>query len=171
MKDERRILDVGRNGIEIYVKCGEFEEDIKGPVDEVLRALIAFLDEVYPSLEVLTKVKLTVDLHKIIEQMKDIIVITPSGPVILSKKKLSIRKLIGLNLLGAFVGYKLNLTQKASLSLDELMTLTRKTKGSISGTLTNMVNDRLVEKLERGKYKITLQGVKHLSDEVLPELK
>ena len=168
---EERLLSVREKEIQIYVKHGEFEEDFRGPVDQVLRALIAFLDKVYPGLDILTQVRLTVDLQKIIEQMKDIIAVAPNGPVILYKKKLGVKELIGLNLIGTFVGYKLNLIDKGTMSLDELVKLTGKTKGTLSGTLTAMVNDRLVEKPERGKYKISMLGIKRFVDEVFPQLR
>ena len=170
MKEEK-LLSVGKKEIQIYVKHAQFEEDFRGPVDQVLRALIAFLDKIYPGLEILSQVRLTVDLQKLIEEMKDIIAITPSGPVILCKKKLTVKQLIGLNLVGAFVGYKLNLLDKASLSLDELVALTGKTKGSISRRITSMVNDRWVEKPERGECKISALGIKHFVDKVFPNLK
>jgi len=168
---EEELLNLRKKELQVYVKYDQFEEDFKGPVDQVLRALIAFLDKVYPGLEILSQVRLTVDLQELIEEMKDIIAIAPSGPVVLSKKRLTVKELIGLNLIGAFVGYKLNLAEKASLSLDEMVTLTGKTKGSVSGALTPMVNDRLVEKPEKGEYKISLLGIKHFIDEVFPTLR
>jgi len=168
---EEKLLNLKKKELQVYVKYDQFEEDFKGPADQVLRALIAFLDKVYPGLEILSQVQLTVDLQELIEEMKGIIAIAPSGPVVLSKKKLTVKEQIGLNLIGAFVGYKLNLTEKASLSLDELVTLTGKTKGSVSGALTPMVNDRLVEKPEKSEYKISLLGIKHFIDEVFPTLR
>ena len=168
---EEKLLNLRKKELQVYVKYDQFEEDFKGPVDQVLRALIAFLDKVYPGLEILSQVRLTVDLQELIEEMKDVIAIAPSGPVVLSKKRLKVKELIGLNLIGAFVGYKLNLAEKASLSLDELVALTGKTKGSVSGALTPMVNDRLVEKPEKGEYKISLLGIKHFIDEVFPTLR
>ena len=172
---EEKILNVKgldkQEDIEIYVKYGGFEEDFKGPVDQVLRALMSSLDKIYPGLEVLSQVQLTVDLQELIEKMKDIVAITPNGPVVLCEKKLTVKQLIGLNLIGAFVGYKLNLLDKASLSLDELVALTGKTKGSISRRITSTVNDRWVEKPERGRYKISTLGIKHFVDKVFPNLK
>jgi len=174
MRDEKLLNVKGsdkREEIEIYVKCSGFEEDFKGPVDQVLRALISSLDKIYPSLEVLSQVRLTVDLQELMEKMKDIIAVAPSGPVILCEKKLTVPEMIGLNLIGAFAGYKLNLLEKASLSLDELVTLTGKTKGSVSRRMTSMVNDRWVEKPDRGEYKISPVGIKHFLDKVFPNLK
>jgi len=168
---EEKLVNLSRKEIEIYVKHDQFEEDFKGPVDQVLRALMAFLDKVYPGLEILSQVRLTVDLQELIERMKGVIAIAPSGPVVLSKKRLTVKELIGLNLIGTFVGYKLNLADKASLSLDELVNLTGKTKGSVSGALTLMVNSRLVQKAERGEYKISPLGIKRFIDEVFPKLK
>lgn len=168
---KEKLLNMRKKELQVYVKHDQFEQDFEGPVDTVLRALIAFLDKVYPGLEILSQVRLTVDLQELVEEMKDVIAIAPSGPVVLSKKRLTVKELIGLNLIGAFVGFKLNLAGKASLSLDKLVTLTGKTKGSVSGALTPMVNDRLVEKPEKGEYEISLLGVKHFIDEVFPKLK
>jgi len=170
MREEKMLSTNKQENIEIYVKYGEFEEDFKGPVDQVLRALISSLDKIYPSLKLLSHVQLTTDLQEIIEKMNGIIAIAPSGPVILCEKKLTVRELIGLNLIGAFVGYKLNLLDKPSLSLDELVTLTQKTKGSISRRITSMMNDRWVEKPERGEYRISPIGIRHFLDRVFPNL-
>jgi len=169
--NEEKLVNLSKKEIEIYVKYDQFQEDFKGPVDQVLRALMAFLDKVYPGLEILSQVRLTVDLQELIEKMKDVIAIAPSGPVVLSKKRLTVKELIGLNLIGTFVGYKLNLADKASLSLDELVNLTGKTRGSVSGALTLMVNSRLVQKPEKGEYKISPPGIKRFVDEVFPKLK
>ena len=172
---EEELLDVKgkmkQKEIQVFVKHGEFEEDFKGSVDQVLRALIAFLDRIYPNLEILTEVRLTVDLQTLIEKMRDVVAIAPNGPVILSGKKLTVKELIGLNLIGNFVGYKLNMVDKASLTLDELVALTGKTKGSVSGALTIMVNDRLAEKPKRGEYRISVLGIRRFVDEVFPKLK
>lgn len=168
---EEKLLDTKKKEIQLYVKYNEFEEDFKGPVDQVLRALMSFLDKIYPSLEILTQVRLTIDLQELIEQMKDIVSIASSGPVILYKKKLKVKELIGLNLIGTYVGYRLNILDKVSLSLDELMSLTGKSRGTVSGALTGMVNDRLVERPEKGEYKISLLGIKRFVDEVFPKLK
>ncbi|MDH5687500.1 MAG: hypothetical protein OEZ48_06540 [Candidatus Bathyarchaeota archaeon] len=172
---EEKLLDVKeedkRDDIEIYVKYGGFEEDFKGPVDQVLRALISSLDKICPGLEVLSRVRLTVDLQGLIEKMEGIVAIAQSGPIMLSEKKLTVKELVGLNLLGAFVGYKLNLFDDPSLSLDDLVTLTGKNKGSISRRITTLVNDRWVERLERGEYRISTLGVKHFEDEILPNLR
>jgi len=160
MKEEKLLNTEKQNAqepIEIYVKCGGFEEDLKGPVDQVLRALVSSLDKIYPCLEMVSKVQLTVDLQEIIEDMEDVIAIAPSGPVILCEKKLTIKELIGLD--------------KASLTLDELADLTRKTKGSVSRRITSMVNDRWVEKPDRGEYEISLLGIKHFLGNVFPRLK
>ena len=95
---EEKLLNVKRpdqqEDIEIYIKYGGFEEDFKGPVDQVLRALMSSLDKIYPSLEVLSQVRLTVDLRGLIEKMKGIIAIAPSGPVVLCEKKLTVKQLV-----------------------------------------------------------------------------
>ncbi|UCC33863.1 MAG: hypothetical protein JSW53_02340 [Candidatus Bathyarchaeota archaeon] len=174
MKEEK-LLNMKRQDehdhIEIYLKYGGFEEDLKGPVDQVLRALFSSLNKVHPSLELLSKVQLTVDLHELMEEMKDMVIIAPNGPLILCEKKLTVKELIGLNLIGTFVGYKLNLLDKISLTLGELTALTGKTKGSVSRRITSMVNDRWVEKPERGEYKISLAGIRHFIEKVFPNLK
>ncbi len=173
MKEEK-MLNMKRSdeeeNIEVYVKYGGFEEDLKGPVDQVLRALISSLDKIYPGLEVLSRVRLTVDLQQLIEKMEGVVAISPNGPVVLCDKKLTVKRLIGLNLIGALVGYRLNLLDKPSLSLDELTTATSKPKGSISRRITTMVNDRWIERLERGEYKISTVGIKHFLDKVFPDL-
>ncbi|NIP66597.1 hypothetical protein GWN63_00635, partial [Candidatus Bathyarchaeota archaeon] len=76
MKDER-LLDrrktQEKEGIEIYLKYGGFEEDFRGPVDQVLRALMSSLQKIHPGLELLSQVQLTVDLQDLIKKMEGIV--------------------------------------------------------------------------------------------------
>ncbi|RLI34167.1 hypothetical protein DRO53_04250 [Candidatus Bathyarchaeota archaeon] len=162
--------------IKVRVEVGEESFEVEGSIDEVLRALISFLEKVYPSLEMARRLTLTVELESLLESLEGILAFTPEGPVILIpkeklEKELSIRELILLHLVKAYVGFKLGRLERDSLSVDELLKATGGKVGAVAGRLSEMVSDDYIERLGRAEYRITTYGLKHFLEAVLPKVK
>jgi len=157
--------------LQVTVKYGELRADYEGSPDDVLRGVIDFLRRVHPALEVVEKISLTTDLNNLLKALEGVVAVQPSGPVILSEKKITIEQTISLLLAGAYASHQLNLLNQESLALDALGRLTGKTGGSLRGTLSRMKEKQLIERLPEGGYRITPLGLKLLIDETTPALK
>ena len=114
---------------------------------------------------------LTIDLENLIEDVKNLIALTPEGPVVLvSKQKLTASETICLYLIAAFIGNKLGKSKDAQ-SKDEMQTGLGKSAKITSTRLGELIRKRLVTKTEEGNYRITTLGIKRFQEETLPEIR
>lgn len=158
--------------LRVHVEYGELKMDFEGTPQQVTTSFLAFLAQIYPAYEVVSKLTLTVDLEDLLRKLEGVLAFTPEGGVILvPREKLKLREHIGLHLIKAYVGRSLGKLEKDSLSVDELLNAIGGRIGAMAGRLSEMVDEGLVIRVGRGEYKITTFGIKNFSEEILPNLK
>jgi len=157
--------------LKVHIEYGDLKAELEGDANAVFAGFVDFLKKTYPALETLSKIQLTVDLRRLMEEAEGIIGLEPSGPVIMVEGGLTIEEVLSLMFAGALIGNQLKLFDKDTLTLEEMVRFSGKSRGALTGTLSRMKDKRLVEKVEGGGYKITPMGVKRLQEEVLPRLR
>jgi len=158
--------------ITVHVKYRDVEQTFVGNVDDVWVSVNRFFSQVVPSFDVARKVMLTVDLQKLIEDIKGVIAIAPEGPeLLISKQKLTDSETIQLYLLAAHVGYRLGHLGRDSFSKEELQTRLGKSAKITSTRLGELCREGMATRNEEGYYKITTIGIKHLQEETLPKIR
>jgi len=155
--------------LKVHVEFGESKADFEGTPDEVAKAFINFLNNVYPAFELAKKLSFNEDTVKLAETLVGVVEFAPEG-LLLTVQDVSAEEAILLSLLGAHVGNKLGKVESEALSAIGLSKTTGKALKTISNQLAWMVDDNLVERIGRGEYKITSTGIKH-SEKILQELK
>lgn len=144
--------------LRIHVEFGQDELDFEGNADEVFKALVDFLNKVYPTFEIARNLIFIPDIRKLSEEIVGLVKITPEGPILILGKELPARKTLCLALLGSFLGNKLGKLNKPSLSPKELTKATGKAYKTIMNGLPNMLKDGLIEKADK-EYRITSHGI------------
>ncbi len=158
--------------LEASVKYGQLESHFTGTVDEVIRGVIKFISEVCPAYDLASRLVVTVDIEKLIEDMEGVIAITDEGLIsTIPSGILSDKEAIRLQLIKAYLGYRLAKRDKETMSLGDLITETQGKPGAVAGRLSEMVGENLVKRVGRGEYKITTLGIKDFCDTVLPKIK
>ena len=157
--------------LKIHITYREMEIEAEGGPNEVFSQMLDFLKKVYPGLELISKIQLTVDTRHYLETMDGIVAVQPTGPVILIDRKLTTEEQVSLLLSGAYLGSELKLLPAAGLTLDDLIRITGKTEGTLTGTLSRMKEKQLVERIEGHGYKVTPFGLRNVAEKILPKLK
>jgi len=158
--------------LEVSVKYGQLESHFTGTVGEVLRGMIGFLSRVCPTYDLASRLVMAVDVKKLIEDLEGIIAITEEGLVsTIPSELLSDKEAIRLQLIKAYLGYKLARQDKETMSLGDIITETRGKPGAVAGRLSEMASDGLVVRASKGEYRITTLGIKDFCDTVLPKIK
>jgi hypothetical protein len=158
--------------LEVSVKYGQLESHFVGTVDEVLRGVIGFISKVCPTYDLASRLVMTVDVEKLIEDLEGIIAITEEGLIsTIPSDLLSDKEAIRLQLIKAYLGYRLARWDKETMSLGDIITETRGKTGAVAGRLSEMVSDGLVKRVGRGEYQITTLGIKDFCETVLPKIK
>ena len=162
----------GKEKITVHVKYGDVEQTFEGDVDQVWVGINRFFTQMIPNLEAVRKALLTVDLSRLIKECEDIVAVTPEGPcVLVSTKRLTDSETLALNLLAAYIGHKLGVLDRESLSKDELRLKLGKSAKITSTRLGELCREGLTAKTDNGEYRITTLGIQRIQSEVLPKIK
>lgn len=158
--------------LKVIIRYGSLESACEGSADEVLKFVFRFIRDVYPNYEIISGLTLTVDLENLLRKLKGIMAFLPKGwPVILkSINQLTDSDLILTYLVAAYAGNQIGMAENDHLSMADLLEKTGKPAGTVAGRLSELAGRLCVERVGRGKYRITAYGVKEFMDEVLPKL-
>jgi len=156
----------------VKIKFDGNEAEFSGNVDQVSRFFLKFMMEYYPTFRMVSRLKLTVDLEDLLRKLEGVLAISDDEIVILTpKEEMSDREHILLILLKRYLGNMLGLKDRDYLTVQEIVTQSGEPKNTVSGRLSELVSEGMVKRVERGKYKVTSLGIKHLVENVIPELK
>jgi len=158
--------------LKVTIKCGALESTCEGSAGEVLKFVFSFIKDVYPNYEIVSGLTLTVDLEHLLKGLKGVIAFLPKGrPVILKPTdKLTDSELILTYLVAAYAGNQIGMAEDDSPSMADLLDKTGKPAGTVAGRLSELVSELHVERVGRGKYRVTAYGVKEFMEKVLPKL-
>jgi hypothetical protein len=128
-----------------------------------------FLYDLAPKLSLLDKIKLEIAEDKLIEEVGPFLKITTEGPIFLKEfKGLKTSDVIIAYLTGSYLGFRLGILPKESLSVDQLSAYTGTRKEVVRARLSELSRALLVEAVDIGERKITKSGLLHFEKEVLP---
>ncbi len=151
--------------LKIHVEFEGLKEDYEGSPDEVVRALLISLGKVYPSLDLARKLVFQPDLSALAESLVGVVEFAPEGLLVLAGEAPA-DEVILVSLTGSYVGFRLGKLGDDTSSADELAKTTGKALKTISNQLAWIIDDGLVERVGRGKYRITSLGIKRFEQVV-----
>ena len=160
--------------VKVRIEFGEARADFEGPPNGVISAIMKFVETVYPAFAMVKNLSLTIETEQLAKSSAGIIGFGSEGPVITITKdrlsKLSIRELIALHLVKAYLARALGKSDRDSQSVDVLLTAIGGRIGAMAGRLSEMVDEGLVARIGRGEYKITTFGLKQYLEQMLPKI-
>ncbi|RLG92606.1 MAG: hypothetical protein DRO36_00930 [Candidatus Hecatellales archaeon] len=161
--------------LKIHLEYDDTKIDFEGSPEEVVKVLLNFLSQHYPAYQLIKNLTITVDLEDLLKKLEGVIGVSPEGVIVTIPKEkisnLSIREQIALHLVKTYIGNKLGVVERASLSAAELLNVIGGRMGAIAGRLSELVDDGLVERVGRAEYKITTYGLKQFSENILPKIR
>ena len=144
--------------LKVHAEFGEFREDFEGSPDDVIRALMISLNRIYPSLEMMQKLTFQPDLISLTDDLTGLVKFAPEGLLVLVGE-VPAEEAIIISLIGSYVGYRLGKVDVDTESALVLSKTTGKALKTISNQLAWMIDDGLVERVDRGSYRITSLGI------------
>ncbi len=163
---------VSDKGLEVIIRFQGAEKRVVGDVNSVIREVIKFMSIVYPKLELIARVSMDVDVEKYLSACDGIFTATPEGIVVISDTStLSDRDLILLYLARARFSYYIGRTDKDSLFINDILSATKKTAGTVAGRLSEMCSEGFAERVGKGEYRATTYGIQHFLNEMANQLR
>jgi len=155
--------------VKVFFEKGTAE--FSGTVEDVTRGLLKFVMELYPEIRLVRNLSLSLDLEKVSEALKGLIAINPEPVILADIGGLTVSESCLLALTTRYLAYMFGKSDKPSISLEELSKQLAKSRKTLSARLSELLNRQLVEKLERGEYKITLKGLNVFISDVVPKIR
>jgi hypothetical protein len=156
--------------LEVSVRHNGAETKIIGNPENVVRELVIFFSKVYPSLELASKLVLSIDTTEFLQSCTGVLAYSPEGLVILKDTTtLKDRELMMLHVAGARMFYLMGKRENDSISLDELAKITGRVTGTIAGRLSELVREQLIERIGKGSYRLTTMGQRVVIQTLMPK--
>jgi hypothetical protein len=143
-KDER---------LEITIKYNDFKQTISGSPENVTKEYFNVLSKVIPAFDVISGLTVRPNLTDMAAKLRGSAHLYKDRVFIL-KKNPAPEDAILLALVAKYIGFGLKLTSNDSMTLQEILDSTGKTKKSIMRILEKLKSTNAVEQLLEGRYRI-----------------
>ncbi len=162
----------GEDTVQVVVTYQGLEVKFSGDIDEVVRFFLEFLNRMLPNYALVSRLTLTTDLEKLLQEVEGIIALTPEGLIVtFAQELLGEREAILLHLVKTYIGYQLGELEKDFMAISDIISTTRGKPSSSAGRLSELVQMNWVERVGRGEYRITTYGIKSFTEEILPKIR
>jgi len=158
--------------LEVTIKYGSLEKKVIGPPEQVARDIQVFLNNIIPELELASRLSLSVDIITLAKACEGVLAVTPEGVVVtVPVDALADRELLLLYLAKARIAQMLGKSDTDLMQSADLITVTKKSAGTVAGRLSELCAENLSERKGKGEYRATTLGLHIFSEQVLPKLK
>jgi len=160
------------NTLEVTIRqASGIEKKILGPPDAVLKELVSYMSTVYPSLELVSKIILTVDAREFMDSCSGVLAASREGLVVLKDvSHLRDRELLMLHLAGARLMDILGKKENDALSLEDLTRVMGRPTGTVAGRLSELWKEQLIERVGKGSYRLTTMGARIVVKNLMPRM-
>lgn len=157
--------------VELTIKHSGMENRIIGNPDSVLRETIAYFSKLYPNIELLSKLVLSIDNQEFLQNLAGVMAASPEGLVVLKDlSDLKDKELLMVHLAGTRLLHLLAKKDADTLSLDEITKTTGRSTGTVAGRLSELCNEQLVERVGKGSYRLTTMGTRVVMKDLMPRV-
>jgi hypothetical protein len=157
--------------IEVVLKHSGVENRIIGSPETVLRELLSYFSKVYPTIELVSKLVLSVDSLEFLQSCTGVLAVSPEGLVVLKDlKDLKDKELMMIHLAGSRLQHQMGKKESDTLSLDEITKTTGRSTGTVAGRLSELCNEQLVQRVGKGSYRLTTMGTRVVIKNLMPRV-
>lgn len=157
--------------VEVTVRHQGVESKIIGSPDGVVRELLAYFSKVFPSVDLVSKLIVSVDSSEFLQSCTGVLASSAEGPVVLKNvDSLRDKELLLLHLAGSRLTHTLGRRDTDTVTLEEITKATGRSTGTVAGRLSELYAEQLVDRVGKGSYRLTTMGVRTVIKTLLPKL-
>jgi hypothetical protein len=148
--------------VKIHLDVGEMHYDGTGSVDEVVPQLMQFLIQAVPAYDIAKKLIYIPDLAGLADKVSAFARMTTTGQLLLTRINIPAEKAITVLLFMAQLANKMGKRDSESLTIEEISTGIGRAPKTIRNVLVQIQRTGLIDRVDRGRYKITSKGLMEL---------
>lgn len=158
--------------LKVNISYKDLSATFEGDPEQVYKSVIAFLEKTIPAYSLASKISYSINIQDIIEKASKILAYNQNEGVFFLHpiNNYSLNDGIMLFLLKLYIEHSIGLKDSPEASLLEISNSLNKSQKSISGKLSILIKNGYIRRLSRGSYVLTITGLKHLIENVIPKL-
>jgi hypothetical protein len=148
--------------VKIHIDVGEMHYDGSGSVAEIVPQVMQFLIQAVPAYDIAQKLIYIPDLAGLADKVSEFARMTTTGQLLLTRINMPAEKAITVLLFMAQLANRMGKREADSLSIEEISTGVGRAPKTIRNVLVQLQRVSLIERADRGRYRITSKGLMEL---------
>ena len=148
--------------IKVQIDANGLRYEASGTAEEMIPQILQFLSQAVPTYDLARKLLYVSDLASLADKIADCAKMTNTGQLLLTKGDLAADRAILVILFMAYLANKTAKRESDSLSIEEISNGVGKASKTIRNMIVELQRYGLIERADRGRYKITPKGLMQL---------
>jgi hypothetical protein len=150
--------------VKVQIDIDGIHFESSGSAEELLPQILQFISRAIPTYDLARKLIYLPDLAGLADKVSEFAKMTNNNQLLLTKNSLPADKSILIVLFMAHLASKFARRPTDSLNTEEIAGGVSKAPKTIRNTIVNMQRSALIERTDRGKYRITQKGLMELEN-------
>lgn len=150
--------------VRVQIEVNGMRYEGSGSVQEIVPQILQFLSQAVPAYDLARKLVYVPDLAGLADKISEFAKMTNTGQLLLARRDLPAERAIAIVLFMAHLASKMGKRDADSLSIEEIATGVGKAPKTIRNVIVELQKAGLIDRAERGKYRITLKGLMELEN-------
>ncbi len=163
----RELTETETRQIKVLIDANGLRYEGSGTAEEMIPQVLRFLSQAVPTFDLARKLLYVSDLAGLADRISDYAKMTNTGQLLLMRNDLAAEKAILVLLFMANLASKTSKRESDSLSIEEIVNGVGKSSKTIRNVIVELQRSGLIEKADRGRYKVTPKGLIQLETTLL----
>jgi predicted transcriptional regulator len=150
--------------VKVQIDIDGIHFESSGTAEELIPQILQFVSHTIPTYDLARKLMYVPDLAGMADRVSEFAKMTNSSQLLLTQNELPAERSISIVLFMAHLAAKFAKRPSDSLNIEEIATAVSKAPKTIRNTIVNMQKTGLIERTDRGNYRITQKGLMDLED-------
>ena len=150
--------------VKVQIDIDGIHFESSGTAEELIPQILQFVSHTIPTYDLARKLMYVPDLAGLADRVSEFAKMTNSSQLLLTQNELPAERSVSIVLFMAHLAAKFAKRPSNSLNIEEIATAVSKAPKTIRNTIVNMQKTGLIERTDRGNYRITQKGLMDLED-------
>jgi len=157
-----RLVETQTKQITVQIDADGIHYESNGSAEEIIPQVLEFLSKAVPTYDLARKLIYIPDLAGVADKVSNFAKMTSTGQLLLTRSDLPAERSISIVLFMSHLATKISKRPVESLNIEEIANAVSKASKTIRNTIVNMQRIGLIERTDRGSYRITQKGLMNL---------
>jgi len=155
--------------LKVQIDFGNTHFESSGSVEEIIPQILQYVSRIIPTYDLASRLIYLPNLAGLADRVSEFAKMTSDNQLLLTKHDLPADKSISIVLFMAHLASKFAKRPNDSLNAEEIAAAVKKAPKTIRNTIVNMQKAGLIERTDRGNYRITQRGLMELENSLRPD--